>query len=70
MVVIVLTGNIEYHGFFGNADIFMIILLIGGFIIQGATEEFLCRGIVLHSLKEKTPLWLAIAVSTILFILL
>lgn len=65
---IVLTGNIEYHGFFGNADILMIILLIGGFIIQGATEEFLCRGIVLHSLKEKTSLWLAIAVSTILFI--
>lgn len=40
--VIVLTGNIEYQGFFGNADILMIILLIGGFIIQGATEEFLC----------------------------
>lgn len=66
--VIVLTGNIEYHGFFGNANILMIILLIGGFIIQGATEEFLCRGIVLHSLKEKTSLWLAIAISTILFI--
>lgn len=65
----VLTGNIEYHGFFGNADIFMIILLIGGFIIQGATEEILCRGIVLHSLKEKTPIWFAIAISTILFII-
>lgn len=65
---IVLTGNIEYHGLFENADILMIILLIGGFIIQGATEEFLCRGIVLHTLKEKTPIWLAIAISTILFI--
>lgn len=65
---IVLTGNIQYQGFFGNADILMIILLIGGFIIQGATEEILCRGMVLHSLKEKTPLWLAIAISTILFI--
>ena len=67
--VIVLTGNIEYHGFFENADILMIILLIGGFINQGATEEILCRGIVLHTLKEKAPLWLAIAVSTILFII-
>ena len=66
---IVLTGNIEYHGFFENADILMIILLIGGFINQGATEEILCRGIVLHTLKEKAPLWLAIAVSTILFII-
>lgn len=66
---IVLTGNIEYHGLFENADILMIILLIGGFIIQGATEEFLCRGIVLHTLKERTPIWFAIAVSTLLFII-
>ncbi|MGN0491888.1 lysostaphin resistance A-like protein [Ruminococcus sp.] len=66
---IVLTGNIEYHGFFDNADVLMIILLISGFIIQGATEEILCRGIVLHTLKEKTPVWFAIAVSTVLFII-
>lgn len=45
------------------------VLLIGGFIVQGATEEFLCRGIVLHTLKERTPTWFAITVSTILFII-
>lgn len=67
--IIVLTGSIEYRGFFGNADILMIILLIGGFIVQGATEEFLCRGIVLHTLKERTPTWFAIAISIILFII-
>lgn len=66
---IVLTGNIEYHGLFENADILMIILLIGGFIVQGATEEILCRGIVLHTLKEKTSTWIAITVSTVLFIM-
>lgn len=66
---IVLTGNIEYQGFFGNADIMIILLLVGGFIVQGATEEILCRGIVLHTLKERTPTWFAIAVSTILFII-
>ena len=66
---IVLTGNITYHGFFENADILMIILFIGGFMVQGATEEILCRGIVLHALREKVPLGIAIAVSTILFIM-
>lgn len=66
---IVLTGNIEYNGFFENADILMIVLLIGGFIVQGATEEILCRGIVLHTLKEKTSTRVAIAVSTVLFII-
>lgn len=65
----VLTGNIEYHGVFENVDVLMILLLFGGFIIQGATEEILCRGIVLHTLKEKTSVWIAIAVSTVLFII-
>lgn len=66
---IVLTGNIEYHGFFEHIDVLMIILLTGGFVIQGATEEILCRGIVLHTLMEKTPFWIAIAVSTVMFII-
>lgn len=66
---IVLTGSIAYHGVFENVDILMVILLIGGFLIQGATEEFLCRGMVLHTLKERTPTWFSIAVSTILFMI-
>ncbi len=69
VVAIILTGNIEYHGVFENADILVIVLLVGGFIVQGATEEILCRGIVLHTLKEKTSLWIAIAASTIMFVL-
>lgn len=69
VAAIVLTGNIEYHGIFENVDFLMILLLFGGFIIQGATEEILCRGIVLHALKEKTSVWIAIAVSTVLFIM-
>lgn len=69
VVAIVLTGNIEYHGIFENVNILMILLLFGGFIVQGATEEILCRGIVLHALKEKTSIWIAIAVSTIMFIM-
>lgn len=38
-------------------------------MIQGAAEEILCRGIVLHALKEKTSFLTAMIVSTILFIL-
>lgn len=67
---IILTGNIEYNGLFDKIDILMIIFLFGGFIVQGATEEILCRGIVLHTLREKTSVGVAIAVSTILFIIL
>ena len=66
---IVLTGHIEIQGVFKNANIPIIFLLFGGFVIQGATEEFLCRGIVLQTLKEKTSLPIAIAVSTVMFII-
>lgn len=69
IVAIVLTGSVEYYGVFDNPDIPIIVLTIGGFVVQGATEEILCRGIVLHALKERTSAWLAIVVSTILFIL-
>ena len=69
VAVIVLTGNIEFQGVFKNANIPIILLLFGGFVIQGASEEFLCRGIVLQTLKEKSSMWVAIAISTTMFII-
>ena len=69
VVAIILTGNIEYHGVFENADILVIVLLIGCFVVQGATEEILCRGVVFRSLKEKTSLAIAMDISTLMFII-
>ena len=69
VAAVVLTGSMEYHGICENADIRMILLLTGGFMIQGAAEEILCRGIVLHTIKKKTPIRTAVAVSTLMFIM-
>ena len=69
VTAVMLTGTIKYNGVFGNIDFAVILLMLGGFIIQGATEEILCRGIVLYSLKSKTSLPIAIAVSTVMFII-
>lgn len=66
---IILTGNIEYIGVFENADILVIVLLIGGFVVQGATEEILCRGVLFHSLVEKTSFTVAMDISTLMFII-
>lgn len=63
------TGNLAYLGTAENADISLIIRLVGGFIVQGAAEEMLCRGIVLHALKEKTSPMIAVNVSTLTFII-
>lgn len=69
VIAIMMAGDITYQGVFEKINIPVILLFVGGFIIQGATEEILCRGIVLHALKEKTSLAVAIAVSTVLFII-
>lgn len=66
---IIATGNIQYCGLWEKTDIPIILLFGGGFIIQGAMEELLCRGFLLHTLKEKTSLPVAIGISTVMFII-
>lgn len=66
---VIMTGTIRYNGVLKNIDFVMILLMLAGFLIQGATEEFLCRGIVLCLLKNKTSLPVAIGVNTTLFII-
>ena len=68
VAVIALTGSIRFDGVFADPDISMILLMLGGFVIQGAAEEFLCRGLVLCSLKNKVPLPVAVGASTMAFI--
>lgn len=69
VAAVMLTGTIKYNGVFKSIDFVMILFMLGGFIIQGAMEEFLCRGIVLCLLKNKTSLPMAIGISTAMFII-
>lgn len=63
-----LTGSITFNGIFSSIDFLAIVLLALGFVIQGAAEEFLCRGLVFHAMKAKTSIPIAMAVSTLVFI--
>ena len=63
------TGAIAYHGLFSNINHIYILLMLGGFICQGAMEEVLCRGIVLQLLKDRTRIPVAVGVSTALFVI-
>ena len=67
VAAIVLTGSIGFDGVSTDPDILMILLLLGGYIIQSAAEEFLCRGLVLCSLRDRVPMPVAIAASTFVF---
>ena len=67
VILIVFTGAITYNGVFSRIDYTFILLMLGGFICQGAMEEVLCRGIVLQLLKDRTSVPVAVGISTALF---
>ena len=50
---VVLTGAITYNGVFGSINIRYILLILGGFICQGALEEVLCRGVALQLIRNR-----------------
>ena len=68
VAAIMLTGSISYEGLSKDTNIPMLMLMLGGFIIQGAAEEFLCRGLVLCSLRDRVPLPVAVVAGTLAFI--
>lgn len=69
LLISVFAGSVQYQGMVLKPDIKILLLFLGGFLIQGAMEETLCRGFVLHGLKEKTSLSVASFFSTLVFIL-
>lgn len=66
---ILLTGTITCRGVFERVDLPGLLLLAGGFLVQGTTEELLCRGLAFYALKEKTSPAVAGEVSAVLFLL-
>ena len=66
-VAVVLAGAISFNGVFANIDTPMVALMLICFVLQGAMEEILCRGIVHQLLIKKTSVPVTIGVSAALF---
>lgn len=69
VVAIVLTGAISYNGVFRSINIGFILLMLGGFVCQGAMEEVLCRGIAMQLLRNRTSIPVAVGISSVLFMI-
>jgi len=69
VLLVVLAGAISYNGVFENMNKGFILLMLGGFICQGAMEEVLCRGIVMGLLMKRTSAPVAIGLSSVMFII-
>lgn len=60
-------GSIKFVEFEMNIDVKSLLLWILAFVIQGATEEIMCRGFLLNSLKKKISVPVAIMISSTAF---
>lgn len=66
--------SIEAGGAFQAANVatalIPILVLLGGFIIQGSTEEILFRGWLMQLIASRHGLWIAVILNSLLFSLL
>lgn len=53
-----------------NFSIGTWLLFLLGFLIQGASEEIVCRGYMMVSVARKNPIWLAVVSNSVMFALL
>ena len=66
-VAIMLTGAIRFNGVFANIDTPMVAVMLICFVLQGAMEEILCRGVVHQLLIRKTSVPVTVGISAVLF---
>lgn len=60
--------SITFSGFSTHINVKSLLLWIFAFGIQGATEEIMCRGFLLNSLKDRISIPLAIFISSTAFV--
>lgn len=67
--ICVITGAVHYVGTdMYSVPIFAVIC--AGWLIQGAEEEILCRGLLMGSLSARMPLWGAVLINSAFFAVL
>ena len=62
----VLTGSFSFKTA-GAVSIPITVLYLLGFVVQGMAEEVLCRGYLMVSLARKSPVWLSVLLSSLVF---
>ena len=67
IIPLLMCGAIKFNGMNNNIDWLFFVLYLFGYLIQSFMEELICRGYLLHRLKEKIPVVLAITISVLFF---
>lgn len=62
-----LTGALKIEGFSGTFHIGVFVLFIVGFMLQGMSEEVICRGYLMVSIGRRYSMWVAILSNALIF---
>lgn len=65
--ICLVTGSLEFAGICANISWAYIGLFFVGFLIQGMSEEVICRGYFMVSLSRRVPVVVAIILSSLTF---
>lgn len=67
IIPLILCGTIKFEGINNNINWLFFVLYFGGYLIQSFMEELICRGFILHRLKDKISIISAIIISVLFF---
>ena len=67
IISLILFNIIKFNGINNNINWLLFSLYLGGYLIQSFMEELICRGFILHKLKEKLPIIISIIISILFF---
>ena len=65
--ICLITGGLKFEGISKPLNVGMILLYLLGFLIQGMSEETVCRGYLMVSVTRRSPVAVAVIVSSLMF---
>lgn len=69
IIPLILFGIVKFNGINKDINWLFIILFLLAYLIQSTMEELICRGFILHRLKEKIPTIFAVAINISFFMI-
>lgn len=67
LAIACLMGGMRFDGLNGQIAWGTLLLFFIGFLFQGMSEEVICRGVIMVSAANRAPLWIGVALNSVLF---
>ena len=67
VLLCIVTGSLELTGLSSTFSVGVFLLFGLGYMIQGISEEILCRGYMMISIARRYPIWLAVLLNSLFF---